>query len=271
MQPINQFQGAPTSAMNFPMEAYMQAIGNASRAVLGGSQAMGEGISQGMKSVGQAYGDYKKMESEVKSGIAFAKDIVPTIQDESTRKSVLEAIDRLEKDPNLSLQQKHNQVMDWKNFVGGAISQQNKLEQIRAEGETKSALAVKQQKLKDEQEMLVGKSVLGSPEEMLKFANMYMGNINSANKSPQGNVIQNQNSAGNYQDTGYESKYINKLSPQWRNYLESRNEPTEKEKEDFSMNKIDSARLANLYKTPVRSPKALKVPLNPLNAFLGER
>lgn len=87
MQPIKQFQGQVPSAMNFPMEAYMAAMGSASKAMLAGSQAIGEGISQGVKAVGEAYGDYKKMESDVKASVSFAKSIGDMMPDNSPGKS----------------------------------------------------------------------------------------------------------------------------------------------------------------------------------------
>lgn len=93
-----------------------------------GMAALGQGIAQGITAVAGAYGDYKKMQSQVKSDTAAFnsfKDYLPAefVQQQQT----------LENDPKASLMDKQQFYQSAKGYLGAAIGQKYKMDQIQAE------------------------------------------------------------------------------------------------------------------------------------------
>jgi hypothetical protein len=97
-----------------------------------GMQALGQGIAQGItsaaSSIAGAYGDYKKMQSQVKADAAAFnsfKDYLPA--------EFVGLQQAMENDPKASLLDKQQFYQSAKGYLGAAIGQQYKMEQIGAE------------------------------------------------------------------------------------------------------------------------------------------
>jgi hypothetical protein len=95
-----------------------------------GMMAMGQGIAQGLTAMGQAYGDYKKMQSQVKADSAAFNSFKDYLPAEFVNKQ-----QALENDPKASLLDKQQFYQSAKGYLGAAIGQKNKMDQIEAEQE----------------------------------------------------------------------------------------------------------------------------------------
>lgn len=93
-----------------------------------GMQAMGQGIAQGLAAMGQAYGDYKKMQSQVKADSAAFNSFKDYLPAEFVNKQ-----QALENDPSASLLDKQQFYQSAKGYLGAAIGQKYKMDQIGAE------------------------------------------------------------------------------------------------------------------------------------------
>jgi hypothetical protein len=93
-----------------------------------GYMALGQGIAQGLTAAGGAIGDYKKMSSQVKADAAAFnsfKDYLPA--------KFVGLQQAMENDPSASLLDKQQFYQSAKGYLGAAIGQQYKMEQIGAE------------------------------------------------------------------------------------------------------------------------------------------
>jgi hypothetical protein len=93
-----------------------------------GMMAMGQGIAQGLTAMGQAYGDYKKMQSQVKADSAAFNSFKDYLPAEFVNKQ-----QALENDPSASLMDKQQFYQSAKGYLGAAIGQKYKMDQIGAE------------------------------------------------------------------------------------------------------------------------------------------
>lgn len=110
-----------------------------------GMLAMGQGIAQGLtsaaSSIAGAYGDYKKMQSQVKSDTAAFNSFKDYLPPEFVQQQ-----QALENDPKASLMDKQQFYQSAKGYLGAAIAQKNKMDQINAEVSGRAAAAQAAQK-----------------------------------------------------------------------------------------------------------------------------
>lgn len=108
------------------------AYANAGRIEGQGMQALGQGIAQGItsaaSSIAGAYGDYKKMQSQVKADSAAFNSFKDYLPAEFVNKQ-----QALENDPSASLMDKQQFYQSAKGYLGAAIGQKYKMDQIGAE------------------------------------------------------------------------------------------------------------------------------------------
>lgn len=117
-------------AMSMMGAGIADAYANAGRIEGQGMQALGQGIAQGLTAMGQAYGDYKKMQSQVKADSAAFNSFKDYLPAEFVNKQ-----QALENDPKASLLDKQQFYQSAKGYLGAAIGQKNKMDQIEAEQE----------------------------------------------------------------------------------------------------------------------------------------
>lgn len=122
MQYVPSFQGAPTSAMNFPTEAYLTAVNRVGQTALAGQQAAMEGINKGVGAVVDAYKENKKMESDVKSSTAVAQGVLDMMEPGKAKDSLQASIEAIKSDPSLSLRDKYERAQQFKQFIGATYS-----------------------------------------------------------------------------------------------------------------------------------------------------
>ena len=141
MQPIQQFQGQVPSAMNFPMAEYLNAVNQASKTMMAGSQAMGEGIGKGVESVANAYGDYKKLQAETQAGAKKLEALIPIIQSPEAKEQILFALNQ----PDQSLRQRNQTIKEMLSVAGAYADQAFKVQQIQTEYGLKAAIEAQRQ------------------------------------------------------------------------------------------------------------------------------
>lgn len=141
MQPIQQFQGQVPSAMNFPMAEYLNAVNQASKTMMAGSQAMGEGIGKGVGSVANAYGDYKKLQAETQAGAKKLEALIPIIQSPEAKEQILSALNQ----PDQSLRQRNQTIKEMLSVAGAYADQAFKVQQIQTEYGLKAAIEAQRQ------------------------------------------------------------------------------------------------------------------------------
>lgn len=131
-KPINPYQGPAPAAMSQMGAGILEAGARIGQTIQGGYESMGKSIGQGIKAVGEAYGDYKKMESGVKASEkayeTFRGFLEPDVQ-----KSIDDQIAGMKQDTSLSLQDK---ALFWdqaKGMMGGAINQKFALDKQQRE------------------------------------------------------------------------------------------------------------------------------------------
>lgn len=115
-------------AMSMMGQGIADAYANVGRIEGQGMQALGQGIAQGISAVGQAYGDYKKMQSQVKADSAAFNSFKDYLPAEFVNKQ-----QALENDPSASLMDKQQFYQSAKGYLGAAIGQKYKMDQIGAE------------------------------------------------------------------------------------------------------------------------------------------
>ena len=175
MQPRNPYQGTPTSNMSFPTEAYMNAAANAAKIQAEAQARMGEQIGAGLQkagsAIGGAIGDYKKMQSQVKadaSAFDTFKDYLPpkvASKFDAQRQAI-------ENDPNASLMDKASFYNSAKSYLGAAVGQSYKMDQIKAE----------QQGMLDRAKAAQKPPMLNNPDDI--FASIFSGTPVAPKTSP---------------------------------------------------------------------------------------
>lgn len=127
-RPRELYSGPAPQAMSQMGAGIADAYANAGRIEGQGMAALGQGIAQGITAVAGAYGDYKKMQSQVKSDTAAFnsfKDYLPA--------EFVQQQQALENDPKASLMDKQQFYQSAKGYLGAAIGQKQKMDQIQAE------------------------------------------------------------------------------------------------------------------------------------------
>lgn len=127
-RPRELFNTPAPQAMSMMGQGIADAYARAGEIEGKGMMAMGQGIAQGLTAMGQAYGDYKKMQSQVKSDTAAFNSFKDYLPPEFVQQQ-----QALENDPNASLMDKQQFYQSAKGYLGAAIGQKNKMDQIIAE------------------------------------------------------------------------------------------------------------------------------------------
>ena len=135
-RPRELFNTPAPQAMSQMGAGIAEAYANVGRIQGQGMAALGQGIAQGISAVGEAYGDYKKMQSQVKSDTAAFNSFKDYLPPEFVQQQ-----QALENDPKASLLDKQQFYQSAKGYLGAAIAQKNKMDQINAEvsGRAKAA------------------------------------------------------------------------------------------------------------------------------------
>lgn len=140
-KPRELYSGAAPQAMSMMGQGIADAYARAGEIEGRGYQALGQGIGQGLAAMGQAYGDYKKMQSQVKADAAAFDSFKDYLPAEFVNKQ-----QALENDPSASLLDKQQFYQSAKGYLGAAIGQQHKMDQIKAEVSGRVAAAQAAQK-----------------------------------------------------------------------------------------------------------------------------
>lgn len=127
-RPRELYSGPAPQAMSLMGQGIADAYANIGRIEGQGMAALGQGIAQGIGAIGQAYGDYKKMQSQVKSDTAAFNSFKDYLPPEFVQQQ-----QALENDPKASLMDKQQFYQSAKGYLGAAIAQKNKMDQINAE------------------------------------------------------------------------------------------------------------------------------------------
>jgi hypothetical protein len=127
-RPRELFNTPAPQAMSQMGAGIAEAYANVGRIQGQGMAALGQGIAQGITAVGEAYGDYKKMQSQVKSDTAAFNSFKDYLPPEFVQQQ-----QALENDPKASLLDKQQFYQSAKGYLGAAIGQKYKMDQINAE------------------------------------------------------------------------------------------------------------------------------------------
>ena len=131
-RPRELFNTPAPQAMSMMGQGIADAYARAGEIEGKGMMAMGQGIAQGLtsaaSSIAGAYGDYKKMQSQVKADSAAFNSFKDYLPAEFVNKQ-----QALENDPKASLLDKQQFYQSAKGYLGAAIGQKNKMDQIGAE------------------------------------------------------------------------------------------------------------------------------------------
>jgi hypothetical protein len=138
-KPINLYQGPAPAAMGMMGQGLAEAGANIGRTLQGGYESMGKGLASGINAAASAYGDYKKMESSIKSS-EKAYDTFKDFIDPEVRKSIDEKIYGINSDPNMSLRDKAAFWEQAKGFIGGSVNQTFAMQKQQAELAAKKSM-----------------------------------------------------------------------------------------------------------------------------------
>ena len=131
-RPRELFNTPAPQAMSMMGQGIADAYARAGEIEGKGMMAMGQGIAQGLtsaaSSIAGAYGDYKKMQSQVKADSAAFNSFKDYLPAEFVNKQ-----QALENDPKASLIDKQEFYQSAKGYLGAAIGQKYKMDQIGAE------------------------------------------------------------------------------------------------------------------------------------------
>lgn len=127
-RPRELFNTPAPQAMSQMGAGIAEAYANVGRIQGQGLAALGQGIAQGISAVGEAYGDYKKMQSQVKADSAAFNSFKDYLPPEFVQQQ-----QALENDPKASLMDKQQFYQSAKGYLGAAIGQKYKMDQINAE------------------------------------------------------------------------------------------------------------------------------------------
>jgi hypothetical protein len=127
-KPRELYSGAAPQAMSLMGQGIADAYANVGRIEGQGMQAMGEGIARGITAAAGAVADYKKMSSQVKADTAAFNSFKNYLPPEFVKLQ-----QTMENDPKVSLLDKQQFYQSAKGYLGAAIGQKYKMEQIGAE------------------------------------------------------------------------------------------------------------------------------------------
>lgn len=132
-KPRELYSGAAPQAMSQMGAGIADAYANAGRIEGQGMMAMGQGIAQGLSAAGQAYGDYKKMQSQVKSSENFYNSMKKGgYLPEQMTKGIDATVDS-EAYKNMGTAEKAQYWGNVQSFTGNAISNQAAMDKMKAE------------------------------------------------------------------------------------------------------------------------------------------
>jgi hypothetical protein len=132
MKPRELYSGAAPAAMGQMGQGLAEVGANIGRITQQGYESMGKAIGGGLQAVGQAYGDYKAMDSDVKAKQAAAKTLLPYLP-ESAQKSFANAEAKIASDTSLSLRDKKAFYDLHMNMLGNAVGHSMSMEKVREE------------------------------------------------------------------------------------------------------------------------------------------
>lgn len=127
-KPRELYSGAAPQAMSLMGQGIADAYANVGRIEGQGMAALGQGIAQGIGAAAGAVSDYKKMSSQVKSDAAAFNSFKDYLPPEFVNQQ-----QALENDPKASLMDKQQFYQSAKGYLGAAIGQKYKMDQIGAE------------------------------------------------------------------------------------------------------------------------------------------
>ena len=132
-RPRELYSGAAPQAMSMMGQGIADAYANAGRIEGQGMAAMGQGIAQGITAVAGAYGDYKKMQSQVKSSENFYNTMkeggyLPPEMTAGIDNTVNSDVYK-----NMGTREKAQFWGDVKSYTGSALGQYYKMQQIEAD------------------------------------------------------------------------------------------------------------------------------------------
>lgn len=132
-RPRELYSGPAPQAMSQMGAGIADAYANVGRIEGQGMAALGQGIAQGIGAIGQAYGDYKKMQSQVKSSENFYNTMKEGgyLPPEMTKG--IDTIVGGDVYKNMGTAEKAQFWGDVKSYTGSALGQYYKMQQIEAE------------------------------------------------------------------------------------------------------------------------------------------
>ena len=126
------YHGAAPAAMGQMGQGLAEVGAGIARSIQSGGEAFGKGISGGVQAVGDAYKQYKDMDSDVKAKQAAAKTLLPYLP-ESARKSFTDAEAKIAADTSLGLRDKKAFYDLHMNMLGNAVGHSMAMEKVAAE------------------------------------------------------------------------------------------------------------------------------------------
>ena len=135
-KPRELFNTPAPQAMSQMGAGIAEAYANAGRSHGQGYAALGQGIGQALSNIGSAIGSYKQMSSQVKADSAAFNSFKDYLPAEFVNKQ-----QTLENDPKASLLDKQQFYQSAKGYLGAAIGQKYKMDQIGAEVSGRAAAA----------------------------------------------------------------------------------------------------------------------------------
>lgn len=130
-RPRELFNTPAPQAMSMMGQGIADAYARAGEIEGKGMMAMGQGIAQGLTAMGQAYGDYKKMQSQIKSSEGFYNTLKGYLPPELA--NGIDSTVNSEVYKNMGTAEKAQFWNQATNFTGNAIGQFYKMQQIEAE------------------------------------------------------------------------------------------------------------------------------------------
>lgn len=132
MKPREMYSGAAPAAMAQMGQGLAEVGANIGRTTQQGYESMGKSIGQGLQAVGQAYADYKAMDSDVKAKQAAAKTLLPYLP-KSAQESFAKSEAAIASDTSLGLRDKKAFYDLHMNMLGNAVGHSMVMEKVREE------------------------------------------------------------------------------------------------------------------------------------------
>jgi len=125
--------------MIFPTNAYLQAAQSAADTMARGTESMTKGLTSGINAAVGEYVKYKDIKSEVASSEKFYNTIKSFLPKE-LQGSIDSSIEEINKDPNLSLNDKKNFWDQTKSFLGMSVKQGMDMQKLNAEMQARAGI-----------------------------------------------------------------------------------------------------------------------------------